>query len=670
MLQRARRACRDRSAAHRPAAASSRTCSRTISAGGRSIQGTSGRTPRQVLVVAPQQGRQPGEAGFDQHELERGKFLEHAFGEEAHQLDLERRRLRDVVLDAIGRPARRRRRVVIGAAGVDADRQADASRPPRRSANRAAARAASRPSRAAAPARSGDRAPRARSRATASSGFCAGTRIEARRRGSRSSSSCATQSFTAAHKRRRHVLVEQRDRAVQRVADREPRAERIERLAADRVEVAARQARGLPPVRARGERRVRRIAREDEGVSVDVAVGELIAPIVVEIGQQRRRRPASPDAGRSRWRRSAEPSWAVTCVRAAAAAMMQYTTSSGRKVGRTACPNGAMERERPPSASRWAHSHDRPRPGDRHPDGAAGRDPDFQHCVHCRGCRVLQAEGLKVANRTIVGVGSVNAVIAGSADFTMGTGPVFLRAAAQGQRLLAFTNLIDKPLVELVLRKDVAAAAHITDTMPLAERAKAFKGKTIGIQGVGSIVHAWERLVASRGGLDIEKDVRIAPMDPPAMPAALQTKSIDGYATSLPFTTQSVLAGTAIMLASAVRDAPDLLPFAYGLVYTRPIPVRSSGTNAPGWRARSLAPTVHSRQAGRGARPAQEAVRQDGRRGARRRLADRVAGACEGRARDRAGTGEFAEGQPRGEVARTEGRARKFDGFYTDEFLR
>jgi ABC-type nitrate/sulfonate/bicarbonate transport system substrate-binding protein len=36
-------------------------------------------------------------------------------------------------------------------------------------------------------------------------------------------------------------------------------------------------------------------------------------------------------------------------------------------------------------------------------------------------------EGLKVSHRIIVGVGSVNAVIAGSADFTIGTGPVFLR---------------------------------------------------------------------------------------------------------------------------------------------------------------------------------------------------------------------------------------------------
>jgi ABC-type nitrate/sulfonate/bicarbonate transport system substrate-binding protein len=178
-------------------------------------------------------------------------------------------------------------------------------------------------------------------------------------------------------------------------------------------------------------------------------------------------------------------------------------------------------------------------------------------------------EGLKVSHRILVGVASPNAVIAGSADFTIGTGPVFLRAAAAGQRMLAIANLIDKPLVELVLRKDVTDAAGITDATPLVERAKALKGKTIAIQGVGSIVHAWERFVASRGGLDIEKDVRIAPMDPPGMLAAMETKSVDGFATSLPFTTESVVKGKAIMLASGSRDAPDLLPFAYGLIYTR-----------------------------------------------------------------------------------------------------
>ena len=89
----------------------------------------------------------------------------------------------------------------------------------------------------------------------------------------------------------------------------------------------------------------------------------------------------------------------------------------------------------------------------------------------------FKKEHLKVSTRNLVGVAATNAVIAGSADFTMGTGPVFLRAAAQGQRMLALANLIDRPLVELVMRKDVAEAEKITPQTTLAERGKALKGK-------------------------------------------------------------------------------------------------------------------------------------------------------------------------------------------------
>jgi NitT/TauT family transport system substrate-binding protein len=215
-----------------------------------------------------------------------------------------------------------------------------------------------------------------------------------------------------------------------------------------------------------------------------------------------------------------------------------------------------------------------------HPTTGKGQDIDiiialpaqtltFSSAFIAEDAGFYKKEGLKVSHRFLVGVASPNAVLAGSADFTIGTGPVFLRAAAQGQRMLAIANLIDKPLVEMVLRKDVAEAAKITPDMPIAERAKALRGKTVGIQGVGSIVHAWERLVVNRAGLDVEKDVRIAPMDPPAMLPALENKAIDAYATSLPFTTQAIVKGSAVMLASAASDAPDLLPFAYGLIYTR-----------------------------------------------------------------------------------------------------
>jgi NitT/TauT family transport system substrate-binding protein len=182
----------------------------------------------------------------------------------------------------------------------------------------------------------------------------------------------------------------------------------------------------------------------------------------------------------------------------------------------------------------------------------------------------FKKEGLNVSIRNLVGVAAPNAVIAGSAHFTFGTGPVYLRAASQGQRFFAIANMVDRPMVEMVLRKDVAERVGITADMPIAERAKRLKGLTIGIQGVGSIVHAWERYVVAKGGLDVENDVRIAPMDPPAMLPALENKAIDGYATSMPFTTQAVIKGSAIMLASSVTDAPELLPFAYGLVYGMP----------------------------------------------------------------------------------------------------
>jgi ABC-type nitrate/sulfonate/bicarbonate transport system substrate-binding protein len=192
-------------------------------------------------------------------------------------------------------------------------------------------------------------------------------------------------------------------------------------------------------------------------------------------------------------------------------------------------------------------------------------------------------EGLDVTLPVLVGVASVNAVINGSADFTIGTGPVFLRAAARGQRLLAIANLSDRPNIELVMRKDVAEAMKFSDKMTLAERGKLLKGRTIAIQGVGTIVHAWPRLLAARGGLDPEADMRIAPMEPPSMLAALETKAVEGFATSLPYTTDAVLRGAAVMFASAARgDAPDILPFGGLLIEVKPETCRADRAKCAG----------------------------------------------------------------------------------------
>jgi ABC-type nitrate/sulfonate/bicarbonate transport system substrate-binding protein len=178
--------------------------------------------------------------------------------------------------------------------------------------------------------------------------------------------------------------------------------------------------------------------------------------------------------------------------------------------------------------------------------------------------------GLNVRVRQLVGVASVNALIGGSVDFALPTATTTLRAAAKGQKLLMIAQLVDKPMVEIVLRKDVAKAAGVTEQSSLADKGKALKGKTIAIQGVGSVVDAVVRVVARKGGLTPDKDMKIPPMSPPAMYPALKAGQIDGYATSLPWTTQAVLAGDAIDLVSGPTGGlPEYLPFAYVVLATR-----------------------------------------------------------------------------------------------------
>ena len=193
------RAVADRPSARRPAASVKRTCSRMMLRR-RPVD------PRHLrphaapgLVGPPQQRRQPGEARFDQHQLERGELLEHALGEEAQQLRFERRRLRDVILHPVRRPARRGRRMAIGAAGVNADREPvlfgrRIDRPIGAAAEQHLAHGKQQHLHEAAVGREP-----LDLRAPPAPGLCAGSRIDARRRGSRSSSSFAIQSFTAAH---------------------------------------------------------------------------------------------------------------------------------------------------------------------------------------------------------------------------------------------------------------------------------------------------------------------------------------------------------------------------------------------------------------------------------------------------------------------------------------
>jgi ABC-type nitrate/sulfonate/bicarbonate transport system substrate-binding protein len=180
-----------------------------------------------------------------------------------------------------------------------------------------------------------------------------------------------------------------------------------------------------------------------------------------------------------------------------------------------------------------------------------------------------QKHGIKVKTVAISGIGAINSVISGSSQFAQASASSFGRASARGQKLVAIAVTINKPFAQLILRKDITAAAHFDPKAPLQKRAAVMKGHTIAVDSINSMIHAYVRLLAGRAGLKPE-DVRIAPMAPNSMLAAFQTKQIDGFAMSLPWPLKPVQDGEAVLIASGPDGDPgDMIPFGHNMIVAK-----------------------------------------------------------------------------------------------------
>ena len=183
---------------------------------------------------------------------------------------------------------------------------------------------------------------------------------------------------------------------------------------------------------------------------------------------------------------------------------------------------------------------------------------------------LFEKAGLRMKTIVVSGMGSANAVLAGSVDFSNGSGPTVLRADARGQKLIAIGMTIDKPMLEVVLDKGRAAQRGINDALPIPKKAQAVKGLRFAIDSPNTIPHGYLRYFLAKGHLNDEHDVTLAPMAPPAMIAALKSGAVDGFVMSQPWTLIPVHDGLAVKLVSNPQgDFPELVPFAYNLVLTR-----------------------------------------------------------------------------------------------------
>jgi ABC-type nitrate/sulfonate/bicarbonate transport system substrate-binding protein len=182
----------------------------------------------------------------------------------------------------------------------------------------------------------------------------------------------------------------------------------------------------------------------------------------------------------------------------------------------------------------------------------------------------FKQEGIEVKTVVLAGVASFNAVISGSAEFAFASGASLTRAAARGQRMLAIAQMNGLPVWDIVLRKDIAEAAHFDPGAPLTVRAKILQGRTMGTQGINALDHAYLRVVAKLSGVDTES-ITIAAMAPPDTLAAFARKAIDGFVSAAPWPQQVEDDGTAVPIAIGANSEPSVMvPLASSLLVTRP----------------------------------------------------------------------------------------------------
>jgi NitT/TauT family transport system substrate-binding protein len=178
-------------------------------------------------------------------------------------------------------------------------------------------------------------------------------------------------------------------------------------------------------------------------------------------------------------------------------------------------------------------------------------------------------QGLDVKTIVIPGVGTNNAVINGSVQFAIGSSDAITRAWAHGQHMQAIGAGVKKKMEWVMIRKEVAEAAHFDPAAPLAERAKILKGRTIAITGVGSLPDAVLKSVAAEAGIG-PGDIETPTMLPPEIMAAWKTKRIEGFSNAMPYAQQVMADGSGIMVSDPTKGEPTkFFPIAASIVTVR-----------------------------------------------------------------------------------------------------
>ncbi len=164
--------------------------------------------------------------------------------------------------------------------------------------------------------------------------------------------------------------------------------------------------------------------------------------------------------------------------------------------------------------------------------------------------------GLDVALHNIRGMGATNAMLAGSVDFTVQSGPSLIRGNIRGRKMLGIALMADGVAFEI----DVSKHAKGYDLKaPLAKRMAWLKGKKVSVDSPNTVVDIVLRYFAAKADLDAKRDMTETYMQPTEAIAALNSGAIDAAVLNFPWSETAKRQG-GVLLASGLHDVPELLP--------------------------------------------------------------------------------------------------------------
>lgn len=176
-----------------------------------------------------------------------------------------------------------------------------------------------------------------------------------------------------------------------------------------------------------------------------------------------------------------------------------------------------------------------------------------------------EEQGLKVKAKDLGG-GSENvaAVVSGSADVALTAYSSIVSAREEGAPVVAIGSIMDQYASNVVISKEAAKKAGVTEKSSDAEKIAALKGLKLGITSAGSGTDQLFHYLFEKGGMDADDDAQLLPIGSGSpMIAAFETGKIDGFSLSSPTSDMAASKGGVMLFDLSSGKYEPLNPFLY-----------------------------------------------------------------------------------------------------------